>query len=132
MGTVPRETTLSQPQSADIDGFSLHMAVRVEAHDRKRLQQLCRCITRLALSDERLQLNNAVGQVVLRLKTAWQGGTGSNSDASMRLLRICRAAAKTFRQSCMVTAPWRRYGHRWATENGAAQSGCCYFRRSVE
>jgi hypothetical protein len=30
----------------------LHAAVRVEAHDRKRREQLCRYITRPALSDE--------------------------------------------------------------------------------
>jgi hypothetical protein len=30
---------------ADGDGFSLPAAVRVEAHDRKRLEQLCRYIT---------------------------------------------------------------------------------------
>jgi hypothetical protein len=59
---------------ADIDGFSLHAAVRVEAHDRKRLEQLCRYITRPALSDERVQLN-ATGQVELKLKTPWRDGT---------------------------------------------------------
>ena len=32
-----------------------HAPVRVEAHDRKRLEQLCRYITRPALSDERDQ-----------------------------------------------------------------------------
>jgi Putative transposase len=48
--------------------------VRVEAHDRKRLEQLCRYITRPALSDEREQLN-AAGQVELKLKTPWRNGT---------------------------------------------------------
>ena len=57
-----------------IDGFSLHAAVRVEAHDRKRLEQSCRYITRPALSDERVQLN-AAGQVELELKTPWRDGT---------------------------------------------------------
>jgi len=57
-----------------MDGFSLHAAVRVEAHERKRLEQLCRYITRPALSDERIQLN-AAGQVELRLKTPWRDGT---------------------------------------------------------
>jgi hypothetical protein len=52
--TMPRESTAGQPLCADIDGFSLHAAVRVEAHDRKRLEQLCRYITRPALSDERV------------------------------------------------------------------------------
>ncbi|MFN9028902.1 MAG: hypothetical protein ACK5XM_01490, partial [Betaproteobacteria bacterium] len=51
-GATPRETAARQPLCADIDGFSLHAAVRVEAHDRKRLEQLCRTITRPALSEE--------------------------------------------------------------------------------
>jgi hypothetical protein len=71
---MPREVTAGQPQCADIDGFSLHAAVPAEAHDRKRLERLCRYITRPALSDERIQLN-AVGQVELKLKTPWRDGT---------------------------------------------------------
>jgi hypothetical protein len=51
-----------------------HAAVRVESHDRKRLEQLCRYITRPALSDERVQLN-AAGQVELKLKAPWRDGT---------------------------------------------------------
>jgi len=43
-GATPRETTSRQPLYVNIDGFSLHAAVRVEAHDRKRLEQLCRYI----------------------------------------------------------------------------------------
>ena len=58
-GAMPREGTARQPLCADIDGFSLHAAVQVEAHGRKRLEQLCRYITRPALSDERVQLNAA-------------------------------------------------------------------------
>ncbi|MFM8766626.1 MAG: transposase zinc-binding domain-containing protein, partial [Rubrivivax sp.] len=73
-GAMPREDRARQPLCADIDGFSLHAAVRVEANDRKRLEQLCRYITRPALSDERVQLN-AVGQVELKLKTPWRDGT---------------------------------------------------------
>jgi hypothetical protein len=67
-GAMPREAPARQPLCADIDGFSLHAAVRVEARDRKRLEQLCRYITRPALSDERVQLN-AAGQVELKVKT---------------------------------------------------------------
>ena len=40
----------------------------VIANDRKRLEQLCRYITRPALSDQRVQLN-AAGQVELELET---------------------------------------------------------------
>ena len=39
-GAMPREDAARQPLRADSDGFSLHAAVRVEAHDRKRLEQL--------------------------------------------------------------------------------------------
>ena len=73
-GAMPREGTARQPLCADIDGFSLHAAVRVESHDRKRLEQLCSYITRPALSDERVQLN-AAGQVELKIKTPWRDGT---------------------------------------------------------
>jgi len=73
-GAVPREVTARQALCADIDGFSLHAAVRIEAHERKRLERLCRIITRPALSDERIQVN-AAGQVQLELKTPWRDGT---------------------------------------------------------
>ena len=59
---------------AEQDGFSLHAAVRVAGSDRGRLEQLCRYISRPALSEERLQ-RNAAGQVVLKLKTPWRDGT---------------------------------------------------------
>ncbi len=73
-GAMPRESAARQPLCADIDGFSLHAPVRVEASERRRMEQLCRCITRRALSDERVQLN-AAGQVELELKTPWRDGT---------------------------------------------------------
>ncbi len=48
--------------------------MRVAAHDRRRLEQLCRYITRPALYDERVRLK-AAGQVQHELKTPWRGGT---------------------------------------------------------
>jgi Putative transposase len=71
---MPRVDRVQQPLCADIDEFSLHAAMQVEAHDRKRLEQLCRDITRPAPSDERVQLK-AAGQVELKLKTPWSDGT---------------------------------------------------------
>jgi hypothetical protein len=71
---MAREGIARQLLCSDIDGFSLQAAVRVEAHERKRLEQLCRTITRPALADERVQLNDA-GQVELKLKTPWRDGT---------------------------------------------------------
>jgi hypothetical protein len=84
-GAMPREATARQPLCADIDGFSLHAAVRVDAHDRKRLEQLCRYITRPALSDERVQLN-AAGQVELKLKTPWRDGPAGRTGPVARFL----------------------------------------------
>ena len=69
---APGNTQAWSAQSAFRGIFTY--AVRVEAHDRKRLEQLCRYITRPALSDERVQLN-AAGQVELKLKTPWRDGT---------------------------------------------------------
>jgi hypothetical protein len=73
-GAMPRETGFKQDLCVDIDGFSLHAAVRCGADDRKALEQQCRYITRPALANERVQCN-AAGQVVLKLKTPWRDGT---------------------------------------------------------
>ena len=59
---------------ADAHGFSLHAAVRTQAHQRKRLEWLCRYITRPAIANERLS-RNGKGQVVLQLKSAYRDGT---------------------------------------------------------
>ena len=67
-GAMAREHLCS-----DVDGFSLHAAVRAEAHERKRLE-LCRYITRPELADERVQPNDAA-PVELKLKTPWRDGT---------------------------------------------------------
>ena len=72
-GAMPRETVLRQPLYADIDGCSLYAAVPVEAHDRERLEQPCRYITRPAVLDERVKIN-AAGQMGLKLKTPWRDG----------------------------------------------------------
>ncbi|MFN8866414.1 MAG: transposase [Pseudomonadota bacterium] len=71
---MPRDGWLGPSPCAGIDGFSLHAAVRTEAHDRQRLEQLCRQITRPVLADERVQVN-APGHVELKLKTPWRDGT---------------------------------------------------------
>ena len=65
---MPRDTDFKQSLCADIDGFSLHAAVRCGAGDRQALAQLWRYITRPALANERVK-TNAAGHVVLKLKT---------------------------------------------------------------
>ena len=71
---MPREADFKENLCADMQGFSLHAAVRCAADDRQALEQLCRTITRPALANERVQCNTA-GQVVLKLKTPWRDGT---------------------------------------------------------
>jgi hypothetical protein len=95
---MPREDAARQPLCADIDGFSLHAAVRVEAHDRKRLEQLCRYITRPALSDERVQLS-AAGQVELKLKTPWRDGTTHLVMSPLEFMQRLAATATEGRPS---------------------------------
>ena len=73
-GAMARDAAISQMLCGDVQGFSLHAAVRCGADDRQALEQLCRYITRPALANERVQCN-AAGQVVLKLKTAWRDGT---------------------------------------------------------
>ena len=70
---MPRDAALEPDLCADHQGFSLHAAVRCDADERQRLEQLCRYITRPALANERVQ-TNAAGQVVLKLKTPWRHG----------------------------------------------------------
>ncbi len=82
-GTMPREPGFKQNLCADISGFSLHAAVRRGAEDRQAREQLCLCITRPALANERVQCN-AAGQVVLKLKTQFQSLVGAESSPSLR------------------------------------------------
>ena len=70
---MPRAKDFKQTLCADIDGFSLHAAVRCGADDRPALEQLCRYVIRPALANERVQ-TNAAGQVVLKLKSARRSG----------------------------------------------------------
>jgi hypothetical protein len=74
VGQSLNDQSARQPLCADVDGFSWHLAVRCQAHERNRLEQLCRYITRPALANERVQ-TNAAGQVVLKLKTPWRDGS---------------------------------------------------------
>ncbi|MCA1853530.1 MAG: transposase [Beggiatoa sp.] len=59
---------------ADAQGFSLHAEVGCAAHERKKLEHLCRYITRPAIANERLTRNRA-GDVVLQLKSPYHDGT---------------------------------------------------------
>ncbi len=49
----------TQQRCANEQGFSLHADVCCAMNQRNKLEQLCRYITRLAIANERLKLNNA-------------------------------------------------------------------------
>ncbi len=58
-GVIPREAAFKPMLCTDIDGFSLHAAVRCATDDRQALEQLCRTTTRPVLANERVQTNAA-------------------------------------------------------------------------
>lgn len=108
-GATPRETAVRPPLCADIDGFSPHAAVRVEANNRKRLEQLCHCITWPALSDERVQLNDA-GKVELKLKTPWRDGI------THLVLLPLKFMHRRIEWRLLGSQICERYGCKWSTE----------------
>ncbi len=89
---MPRDTDFKKTLCADIDGFSLHAAVRCGADARQGLEQLCRYIARPALANERVQIN-AVGQVVLKLKSAWPLARPSSTPCRSAFGRTPRSAS---------------------------------------
>jgi len=71
---LARTDPTPKPFTANQNGFSLNCAVSCQAHQRDRLERLCRYITRPALCLERLS-TNAAGQVVYQLKNPFRDGT---------------------------------------------------------
>ena len=57
-----------------VAGFSLHAGVATRAHDREKLERLCRYIARPAVSTKRLSLTRN-GKVRYELKTPYNDGT---------------------------------------------------------
>jgi hypothetical protein len=55
-------------------GFSLHAGVSTEAHQRDKLERLCRYVTRPAVSEKRLAITSN-GNIRYQLKTPYRDGT---------------------------------------------------------
>ena len=55
-------------------GFSLHAGVAARADERKKLERLCRYISRPAVAEKRLSLTS-VGNIRYQLKTSYRDGT---------------------------------------------------------
>jgi hypothetical protein len=101
----------------DAQGFSLHAEVCCAAHERKKLEHLCRYITRPAIANERLALNRT-GQVVLTLKTPYRDGTTRIVMSPLEFLQ--RLAALVPRPRLHLIRPRTR---------SQAQGGACLARR---
>ena len=61
-------------RSGDQAGFSLHAGIACKSNQRKKLERLCRYITRPAIAERRLSLANN-DNVVIALKTPYDDGT---------------------------------------------------------
>ena len=74
--TIPAQEDKTDTNSrvANHAGFSLHAGVIAEAHQRDKLERLCRYISRPAVSEKRLALTTN-GQVRYELKTPNRNGT---------------------------------------------------------
>ena len=68
------QSELKGPLCAQVLGFSLHAGVYCAPQERKKLEKLCRYVTRPAVAEERLKLQPN-GDIVLRLKTKYSDGT---------------------------------------------------------
>lgn len=73
--TVPAVAAVDDNSSvAKAAGFSLHAGVASAAHEREKLERLCRYITHPAVSIEHLSLTDQ-GNIRYRLKTPYRDGT---------------------------------------------------------
>ena len=77
--SVPEKTSKKEGRNkkkhlARLSGFTLHAGVSVSGGNRAKLERICRYMARPSVSEERLSLNSK-GQVVYRLKKAYDNGT---------------------------------------------------------
>ncbi len=66
-------------------GFSLHAGVACKSHQRKKLERLCRYITRPVIAEQRLSLASN-GNVIVALKTPYDDGTSHVVLSPMELM----------------------------------------------
>ena len=72
--TVPAQELSRKPYVATESGFNLHAGVIAQAHQRDKLERLCRYICRPPIAEERLSLTSS-GLVRYALKTPFRDGT---------------------------------------------------------
>ena len=72
--TLPASEEPFDDPAGQVTGFSLHAGVAAKAHQRQKLERLCRYISRPAVSEQRLSLTPN-GNVCYQLKTPYRDGT---------------------------------------------------------
>ena len=72
--TVPATESDGNSRVAQESGFSLHAGVAAQHWERKKLERLCRYITRPAISEKRLSITPA-DNIRYQLKTPYRDGT---------------------------------------------------------
>jgi hypothetical protein len=95
----PEAATSNSPLLAKVAGFSLHAASVCEAHQRGRLERLCRYITRPPIATKRLAVD-ARGRVVYHYKQPFRDGS-----THVVLKPLCR---KTPRRAADCWCPTQR------------------------
>ena len=117
--TNHRET---KPFLSQHSGFSLHAGVSTKAHQREKLERICRYISRPSLSEQRLSMNSQ-GKVIYQLKTPYENGTTRivldpldflSRLASLvprprtNLIRFHGVFAPNFKHRCLITPKVQR------------------------
>ena len=99
--------------SCDLERFSLHAKMRIEAADREGLERLCRYVARPPIQVDRLSLA-ADGRVIYALRWHWRDGTSAVAFEPLNLLSrlaalMPRPRAHLLTFHCVLTpaAEWR-------------------------
>lgn len=77
--------TVTKGLVAKNSGFSLHAGVATKAHERDRLEKICRYIARPAVAEERLSKDD-YGNMIYRFKKPWDDGTTALKLTPMELM----------------------------------------------
>ena len=72
--TLPNSGEAFDDPVGPVSGFSLHAGVAAQAHQRQKLERLCRYISRPAVSEKRLSLTPN-GNIRYQLETPYRDGT---------------------------------------------------------
>jgi hypothetical protein len=97
-GAMSRKKDCDHTPSTDINGSSLHAAVRPGAGDCQSLDHPCRCMTHMALANEPVQFS-AAGPVAHRIWIPWRDGATPllmtrRAGAAVRAASPCARATR--------------------------------------